>query len=60
MKGNRTLVWKPHLGSANIDLEIGGRKINLTVTPAQAAIIYQFQGRVAYWISLENLSMPFF
>ena len=43
MKGNRTLVWKPHLGSANIDIEIGDKKINLNVPPMQAAIIYQFQ-----------------
>ena len=25
MKGNRTLSWKPHLGFANIDLEMGDR-----------------------------------
>ena len=43
VKGNRTLVWKPHLGSANIDIEIGDKKINLNVPPMQAAIIYQFQ-----------------
>ena len=36
-------VWKPQLGFANIDLEIGSKKINLTVSPVQAAIIYQFQ-----------------
>ena len=43
LKGNRTLVWKPHLGFANIDLEIGDKKINLTVSPIQAAIIHKFQ-----------------
>merc|ERR1719402_970105 len=43
LKGNRTLVWKPHLGFANIDLEIGDKKINLTVSPIQAAIIHRFQ-----------------
>lgn len=37
------MVWKPHLGSANIDIEIGDKKINLNVPPMQAAIIYQFQ-----------------
>ena len=46
VKGNRTLVWKPHLGSTNIDLEIGDKKINLTVSPIHAAIIYQFQVKV--------------
>ena len=43
MKGNRTLVWKGHLGFANLDLEIGDKKVNLTVSPVHAAIIYQFQ-----------------
>ena len=53
-KGNRTLVWKNHLGSANIDLEIGGKKINLNVPPMQAAIIFQFQLK-SEW-SVEELS----
>lgn len=43
MKGNRTLVWKTHLGLVNLDLQIGDKKINLTVSPVHAAIIYQFQ-----------------
>ena len=50
--GNRTLVWKPHLGFANIDLEIGDKKVNITVTPVQAAIITttcgQYQGFCFY------------
>jgi anaphase-promoting complex subunit 2 len=60
MKGNRTLVWKNHLGFANIDLEIGEKKINLTVSPVHAAIIYQFQIK-AEWTSEElahTLSIP--
>ena len=43
LKGNRTLVWKPHLGFANIDVEIGDKKINVTVSPILAAILYKFQ-----------------
>jgi len=43
LKGNRTLVWKPHLGFANIDVEIGDKKLNFTVTPIYAAIIFKFQ-----------------
>ena len=63
VKGNRTLVWKPHLGNTNIDLEIGDKKINLTVSPIHAAIIYQFQVKVSvfffsinytYLLSLTN------
>ena len=42
MKGNRTLAWKHHLGFANIDLAMGDKKINLTVSPVHAAIIFQF------------------
>ena len=52
LKGNRTLVWKPHLGFANIALEIGDKKVNITVTPVQAAIITttcgQYQGSCFY------------
>ena len=43
LKGNRTLVWKPHLGFTNIDLELGDKKVNLTVSPIHAAIIFLFQ-----------------
>ena len=43
LKGNRTLVWKNNLGVAEIDLEIGDKKVNLKVSPIQAALIYQFQ-----------------
>merc|ERR1712179_336355 len=52
LKGNRTLVWKPHLGFANIDLEIGDKKINLTVSPIHAAIIY----KAAEWTA-QKLAM---
>jgi len=55
LKGNRTLVWKPHLGFANIDLEIGDKKINLTVSPIHAAIIYKFQ-EAAEWTA-QKLAM---
>ena len=54
MKGNRTLVWKHHLGLANIDLEMGDKKINLTVTPDHAAIIYKFTEK-ADW-TVESLA----
>jgi len=60
LKGNRTLVWKPHLGFANIDLEIGDKKINLTVSPIHAAIIYKFQ-EAATWTAQQlavSLKVP--
>ena len=46
VKGNRTLVWKQHLGTAKIEIEIGDKKVNMNVTPIHAAIIYQFQIKV--------------
>ena len=55
VKGNRTLVWKPHLGNTNIDLEIGDKKINLTVSPIHAAIIYQFQVKVSVFFSSQSI-----
>jgi len=60
MKGNRTLVWKGHLGFANLDLEIGDKRVNLTVSPVHAAIIYQFQIKEE-WTAEElahTLSIP--
>ena len=60
LKGNRTLVWKPHLGFANIDLEIGDKKINLTVSPIQAAIIHRFQEQET-WVAAQlaaSLHLP--
>lgn len=54
MKGNRTLVWKSHLGFANIDLEIGEKKVNFNISPVLASIIYQFQVK-AEW-SAEDLA----
>lgn len=57
IKGNRCLVWKPHLGFATIELELGtgghsSRKVTLTVSPAQASIIYLFQDK-AEWTTEE-------
>jgi anaphase-promoting complex subunit 2 len=43
LQGNRTLNWKPHLGSVNLDIELKDRKINLTVSPIHATIIWHFQ-----------------
>ena len=56
MKKIRTLVWKSHLGFANIDLEIGDKKLNLTVSPVHAAIIYQFQEK-AEWLASDLVSL---
>ncbi|KAL1131096.1 hypothetical protein AAG570_012333 [Ranatra chinensis] len=54
LKGNRTLSWKPHLGSVNMDIELKGRTLNLTVSPIQAAIIWYFQEK-SQW-TIDELS----
>ncbi|XP_045502877.1 anaphase-promoting complex subunit 2 [Colias croceus] len=43
LKGNRTLSWKPHLGNVNIEIEIGEKKLDLTVSPFNATLIMHFQ-----------------
>ena len=60
LKGNRTLVWKPHLGFSNIELEIGDKKINLTVSLIHAAFIYKVQ-EAAEWTTQKlatSLKLP--
>lgn len=54
LKGNRTLCWKPQLGSVNLDIEIKDRKINLTVSPIHATIIWHFQSKNQW--TIEELS----
>ncbi|XP_021926586.1 anaphase-promoting complex subunit 2 isoform X2 [Zootermopsis nevadensis] len=54
LKGNRTLSWKPHLGSVNIDIELKDRKFNLTVSPIHATIIWHFQTKNQW--TVEELS----
>ncbi|RZF40821.1 hypothetical protein LSTR_LSTR003331 [Laodelphax striatellus] len=55
LKGNRTLNWKPHLGSVNLDIELKDRTINLTVSPIHAAIIWHFQTKNQW--TIEELSL---
>ncbi|XP_075982939.1 anaphase promoting complex subunit morula [Anticarsia gemmatalis] len=45
LKGNRTLSWKPHLGNVNIEIEIGDKKLDLTVSPFNATLIMHFQDK---------------
>lgn len=54
LKGNRTLIWKPHLGLVNIDIELKERTLNLNVSPVHAAIIMQFQNKDQW--TVEELS----
>lgn len=42
-KGLRTLEWKPHLGTVDVDLVLADRELSFSVSPIRATIIYQFQ-----------------
>ncbi|KAM3962548.1 anaphase promoting complex subunit morula [Aphomia sociella] len=53
LKGNRTLDWKPHLGNVNIQIEIGSKKLDLTVSPFNATIIMHFETKPEW--SLDEL-----
>lgn len=53
LKGNRTLSWKPHLGNVNIEIEIGDKKLDLTVSPFNATLIMYFQNKPEW--SLDEL-----
>ncbi|CAB3246135.1 unnamed protein product [Arctia plantaginis] len=50
LKGNRTLSWKPHLGNVNIEIEIGDKKLDLTVSPFNATLIMHFQEKSEWTI----------
>lgn len=54
LKGNRTLSWKPHLGTVNIGVEINDKVLELQVSPMLATIIMHFQEKTE-WV-LEDLS----
>ena len=43
LKAPRKLVWKHHLGVVNLDVEVGGSKISVRVSPPQAALLLAFR-----------------
>lgn len=45
IQASRTLHWRHHLGSVNLDVTINGKVQNFTVSPLHAAILYMFQSR---------------
>ncbi|XP_043207667.1 anaphase-promoting complex subunit 2-like [Amphibalanus amphitrite] len=52
LKGNRTLCWKRHLGTVELEVELPGRTLTLSVTPVHAVILHHFQSRPA-WTAAE-------
>uniref|UniRef100_T1IXP7 Anaphase-promoting complex subunit 2 n=1 Tax=Strigamia maritima TaxID=126957 RepID=T1IXP7_STRMM len=53
-KGNRTLTWRPHLGSVNLTLEFNNRNLTLSVSPIHAVMIMQFEKKERW--SIKELS----
>ncbi|KAL5285967.1 ANAPC2 family protein [Megaselia abdita] len=53
-KGNRTLCWREVTGRVNIEIEIGSKTLDMSVTPSQAVIIWHFQDKTEW--TLEDLS----
>lgn len=43
LKGNRSLTWKSHLGSVDLEIELKGRTLNVSVSPVHATILWHFQ-----------------
>lgn len=43
LKAPRRLVWRPHLGTVDLALTVGERRLEFTVTPLQASILLPFQ-----------------
>lgn len=43
LKAPRRLVWRPHLGTVDLALTVGERRLEFSVSPLQATIILPFQ-----------------
>ena len=54
LKGNRTLHWKPQLGTVAIDIDYCGRSFSMEVSPVQAVMLHKFTEQ-ARW-SLQELA----
>eukprot|EP00062_Callorhinchus_milii_P014829 gi/632964421/ref/XP_007898391.1/ PREDICTED: anaphase-promoting complex subunit 2 [Callorhinchus milii] len=54
LKAMRSLNWKPHLGNADLEIELADRTLSVTVSPVHAAIIMHFQEKNTW--TLDDLS----
>lgn len=45
LKGNRTLIWKSHLGVVHLEIELPDRILNLSVSPVLATILMHFEDK---------------
>lgn len=53
-KGNRTLCWRHVTGRVDLEVEIGNKTLNLSVSPIHAVILYEFQEQ-----SKQTICFPF-
>lgn len=60
IQASRTLHWRHHLGSINLDLTIDGKTHNFTVSPLHAALIYLFREKKSWRLSelMHKTSLP--
>ncbi len=60
IKGSRTLNWMSHLGLVQLELDFNGRKLNYSVPPIQATIIWHFQDKQIWTINelSEVMAIP--
>lgn len=45
IQASRTLFWRHHLGTVNMDITVNGRTSNHNVSPLHASLIYLFKSR---------------
>eukprot|EP00731_Ephydatia_muelleri_P024290 Em0016g561a len=57
LKGLRTLEWKPHLGTVDVDLVLADRELSFSVSPIRATIIYQFQQQSSWTVDAMSLAI---
>ena len=43
IQASRTLFWRHHLGSVNLDVTVGGKVQNFTVSPLHASLLWMFK-----------------
>jgi len=60
IQASRTLHWRHHLGSVNLDVTVGGKTQNFSVSPLHAAVLYSFKERKAWRLKelMHKTSLP--
>lgn len=59
-KGNRTLCFRPMSGRVELEIEVGNRKLELSVTPIYAVLLHKFQQQSTQtWLALRKIYINF-